>query len=88
MARYGGTAPGARITKALRPLVARLGEAAVLAAFDRYTQETEAEYFSPERFATTYGHWAGTPRPPPPSAAARARQDSIEAGIKGSLKGK
>jgi hypothetical protein len=65
--KYGGTAPGARVTKALRPLVAKAGEDAVLAAFARYVDETEAEFFSPERFATTFGRWA--PRSPPSQSA-------------------
>jgi hypothetical protein len=81
-ARYKGTAPGGRITKALRPLVKQHGEAVVLDAWNRYLAETEAEYMSPERFATTFSHYraqghalpevpvvAEVPRPPPDPAA-------------------
>lgn len=70
IARYGGIAPGARITKALRLLVTKHGEEAVLLAWGRYLDETEAEYVSVERFASTYGHWSGaTPRRPTKAAA-------------------
>jgi hypothetical protein len=61
--RYGGTAPGGRITKALRPLVAKHGEAEVLDAWSHYLGETPAEYLSPEKFATTFDHWRVTGAP-------------------------
>lgn len=55
--RYGGTAPGGRITKALRPLVTKHGEEVVLRAWESYLEETEAEYVSSERFSATFGRW-------------------------------
>lgn len=55
--RYGGTAPGGRITRALRPLVTKHGEEAVLSAWAHCVEDTPAEYLSPEKFATTYNRW-------------------------------
>lgn len=84
--RYGGTAPGGRITKALRPLVGKHGEAAVLSAWARYLDETDAEYLSPERFATTFTHWSGSGRRvAAPSEKALARVDRIRRMAMGGL---
>lgn len=59
ISRYGGTAPGGRIGKALKPLITKHGEDPVLTAFDSYLAQTEAAYASAERFASTYGQWSG-----------------------------
>lgn len=85
-ARYGGTAPGGRITKALRPLVGRHGEETVLSAWSRYIDETEAEYLSPERFATTFSNWSGQARAPA-SAKMREAEARSRASMLGGLKG-
>jgi hypothetical protein len=62
MSRYGGTAPGGQIGKALKPLVERHGWPDVLPAWLNYLMQTDAQYASPARFASTYGQWAGTRR--------------------------
>lgn len=64
IARFGGTAPGGQIGKAMKPLVDRHGWAAVRAAWQSYLGQTEAEYASPTRFASTFGRWSGGEAPP------------------------
>lgn len=79
--RYGGTAPGARITKALRPLVEKYGSEVVLEAWGGYLDETPAEYASAERFASTYGRWAKKAKPTdePPTPESQEALDWLEA---------
>ncbi len=71
--RFGGTAPGARIGKALKPLVKKHGWAEVRPAWRSYLAQAEAEFASAERFASTYGEWAGT------AAAPKARSPTTRA---------
>ena len=66
IARFGGTAPGARIGRALKPLVGRHGWAGVQPAWESYLGQTEAQYASAERFAATFGTWSGTREEPAP----------------------
>jgi len=63
IARFGGTAPGGQIGKAMKPLVDRHGWLAVRAAWQSYLGQTEAEYASPTRFASTFGRWSGGEAP-------------------------
>jgi hypothetical protein len=63
ISRFGGTAPGGQIGKAMKPLVDRHGWAAVRAAWQSYLGQTEAEYASPARFASTFGRWSGGEAP-------------------------
>jgi hypothetical protein len=58
IARFGGTARGERIGKALKPLVALHGWSEVRSAWRSYLGQVEAKYASPQRFAETYGHWS------------------------------
>jgi uncharacterized protein YdaU (DUF1376 family) len=64
IARFGGTAPGGRIGKALKPLVSQHGDAAVLEAWARYLDTVEPDYAAPETFASKYGVWSGTAKLP------------------------
>lgn len=64
--RFGGTAPGARIGRALKPLVHRHGWPGVRPAWRKYLGQTEAQYASAERFAATFGNWTGTAPDPAP----------------------
>jgi uncharacterized protein YdaU (DUF1376 family) len=54
----GGTAPGGRIGKALKPLVDQHAWLRVRVAWRRYLAETPGRYVKPERFAETYGDWS------------------------------
>ena len=63
ISRFGGTAPGGQIGKAMKPLVDRHGWLAVRAAWQSYLGQTEAEYASPTRFASTFGRWSGGEAP-------------------------
>lgn len=58
--RFGGTAPGGRIGKALKPLVTQHGPDAVLATWRKYLAEEPERFARPEDFAGKYGLWAGT----------------------------
>lgn len=58
--RFGGTAPGGPIGKALKPLVTAHGWSEVQTAWRAYLSQAEAEYASAARFASTYGRWSGT----------------------------
>ncbi len=63
LARYGGTLSGSdtggQIGKFLKPLVTQHGWDVVRPAWRRYLSEISAQYVSPARFASTFGHWAG-----------------------------
>lgn len=61
--RFGGTAPGGQIGKALKPLVDRHGWEIVRQAWCSYLRQVEADYASPSRFASTYGRWSGSAPP-------------------------
>jgi hypothetical protein len=56
--RFGGTCPGGRIGKALKPLVERHGWDSVRLAWRYYLSQVEARYVSPVRFSDTYGDWS------------------------------
>lgn len=71
--RFGGTAPGGPIGKALKPLVGKHGWPAVRRAWRSYLEQAEAEYASAARFAQTFGRWAGTAGGPR-AGPTRARQ--------------
>ncbi len=83
--RFGGTAPGGQIGKALKPLVDRHGWSEVATAWRSYLTQTDAEYASPSRFAATYGRWSGTA---PPGTARESSADVLRAAVMGGLKGK
>jgi len=85
IARFGGTAPGGQIGKALKPLVDRHGWSEVATAWRSYLTQTDAEYASPSRFAATYGRWSGTA---PPGTARESSADVLRAAVAGGLKGK
>ncbi len=68
--RYGGTAPGGQIGKALKPLVEKHGWPAVRQAWRSYLEQSEAEYASASRFAATFGRWSGAAPAAKPKAAA------------------
>lgn len=55
--RFGGVAPGGRIGKALKPLVAKYEEGPVLKAWARYLAEKDAEFATPQDFAGKYLEW-------------------------------
>jgi len=83
--RFGGTAPGGQIGKALKPLVDRHGWSEVATAWRSYLTQTDAEYASPSRFAATYGRWSGTA---PPGTAHESSADVLRAAVMGGMKGK
>jgi hypothetical protein len=85
IARFGGTAPGGQIGKALKPLVDRHGWSEVATAWRSYLTQTDAEYASPSRFAATYGRWSGTA---PPGTSRESSADVLRAAVAGGLKGK
>jgi uncharacterized protein YdaU (DUF1376 family) len=58
ISEYKGTAPGGRIGKALKPIVAKNTWKIVRSVWRSYLSQTEPEFASPERFANTYGKWA------------------------------
>lgn len=58
----GGTPPGARVGRALKPLIAEHGEERVLSVWDRYLAEQPGQYATPENFAAKFGHWSD-PKP-------------------------
>lgn len=66
IARFGGTAPGGQIGKALVPLVKRHGWPFVRKAWVRYLAQSEAQYASPSRFSATFGRWSGISPDPAP----------------------
>ena len=80
IARFGGTAPGGRIGAALAPLVKAHGWPSVREAWRSYLAQTDAQYASPQRFAATFGRWAGT------HEQERYRDAALRAGIEGGMK--
>jgi uncharacterized protein YdaU (DUF1376 family) len=71
--RFGGTAPGGQVGKALKPLVDQHGWEEVRDSWRSYLAQTEAEYASPSRFASTYGNWVSATGPAPPGAPPRGK---------------
>ena len=55
--RFGGTVPGGRIGKALKPLVSRYGWETIRPAWKRYLAEKEPEFATPQDFAAKLGEW-------------------------------
>jgi hypothetical protein len=80
--RFGGTAPGGRIGKALKPLVEKHGWPEVREAWRSYLGQVEAEFASAQRFAATYGRWADGRED-----AKSERMQLLEAGVRGGLSG-
>lgn len=66
ISRFGGTAPGGQIGKALLPIVKRHGWDFVRKAWIRYLAQSEAQYASPSRFSATFGRWSGLAPDPAP----------------------
>lgn len=58
-ARFGGTAPGGPIGRALKPLARIHAWPDVRRAWQSYLAQAEAEFVSAARFASTYGRWSG-----------------------------
>ena len=58
--RFGeGTAPGGRIGKGLQVLVGKYGWGVIRPAWQRYLREKDAEYASPQDFASKLKLWLG-----------------------------
>jgi hypothetical protein len=68
--RFGGTAPGGRIGRALKPLIDKQGEEEVLARWKIYVTNKDPEYASPADFASKYATWSNAP----PKSKASAQQ--------------
>ena len=81
--RFGGTAPGGQIGKALKPLVDRHGWEIVRQAWASYLRQVEPEYASASRFASTFGRWSGTAPPGAKSTAAERTVANLEAWVAG-----
>lgn len=82
IARFGpGTAPGGKIGRQLKKLVAKHGWERVRPAWQNYLSRTEARYVNPLRFSETFGDWE------PPSRAP-SESDQLGAEIHSWLKGK
>ena len=76
-ARYGGELAWSRAGSAFSPLREEHGAERVLRAWVRYVAATEAQFASPQRFASTFGQWDGTAPPAerPIDARGAARQN-------------
>lgn len=81
--RYGGTAPGGQIGKALKPLVGKHGWPAVRQAWRSYLEQADAEYASASRFAATYGRWSGAAPPGKGRAVVDQNRAVLERFVKG-----
>jgi hypothetical protein len=77
IARFGGTAPGGQIGKALIPIVKRHGWDFVRKAWIRYLAQSEAQYASPSRFSATFGRWSGLSPDPAPLEDATAHNARV-----------
>ena len=77
IARFGGTAPGGQIGKALIPIVKRHGWEFVRRAWCRYLAQAEAQYASPARFSATFGRWSGLAPDPAPLDDATAHNARV-----------
>lgn len=81
--RYGGTAPGGQIGKALKPLVEKHGWPAVRHAWRSYLEQSDAEFASASRFAATYGRWSGSAPPGAKPTVADRTRANLEAWVAG-----
>lgn len=81
--RYGGTAPGGQIGKALKPLVGKHGWPAVRQAWRSYLEQSDAEYASASRFAATYGRWSGAAPPGKAATVVNHNRAVLERFVKG-----
>lgn len=75
--RYGG-APPARAPKVLRPVVAAHGVDSTMQRLRNYMGQTEAAFVSLERFAATFGAWAGDDAAPNVESRARVLWDAFK----------
>jgi len=57
IAAYGGKPSYGQIAKAFKPLVDEHGTEKVLAHWAYYLDQTDAQFASPARFASTFGRW-------------------------------
>jgi hypothetical protein len=80
IARFGGTAPGGQIGKALKRLVDEHGWPEVRQAWQSYLSQTEAEFASPSRFSATYGRWSGS-RPERSARSPGAHDRAVRDGL-------
>lgn len=55
--RFGGTAPGSRITKAFKPLLAKHPAIEVLDLWRKYLKQKDPQFVSAEDFAGKYSAW-------------------------------
>jgi uncharacterized protein YdaU (DUF1376 family) len=55
--RFGGTAPGGRIGKALKPLIAKYGWELIRPVWQRYLRDEKPEFANPQDFASKLGRW-------------------------------
>ena len=55
--RFGGTAPGGRIGKALKPLIAKYGWELIRPVWQKYLREEKPEFANPQDFASKLGRW-------------------------------
>ena len=81
--RFGGTAPGGQIGKALKPLVDQHGWEIVRQAWCSYLRQVEPEYASASRFASTFGRWTGTAPPGAKSTVTERTVANLEAWVAG-----
>ncbi len=77
ISRFGGTAPGGQIGKALLPIVKRHGWEFVRKAWCRYLAQSEAQYASAARFSATFGRWSGLAPDPAPQDDATAHNARV-----------
>lgn len=77
--RFGGTAPGGQIGKAIKPLVEKHGWEFVRRAWKRYLEAGEGAFASPARFAATYGEWAPRAKAEPASSGPSVPQWQLDA---------
>ena len=76
-ARFGGTAPGGKIGRELKPLVTKHGWEVVRPVWQRYLAEKDAEFATPADFAQKFDVWrSGGPRASP------AKQDGGLEGLR------
>lgn len=60
--QYGGEPHAKKLTKFMAPLHSKHGLDKTLAHFRNYLDATAAQFFSPARFAETFGAWGPDPR--------------------------
>lgn len=79
--RFGGTAPGGRIGKALEPLVREHGWNEVRPAWQRYLLGKDAEFANAQDFAAHFGIWSG--QRPANGKPALSQDSDVQAFLKG-----